>query len=172
VGTLTDDAYWHASLIAERQGDAKLAVADLHELLASREISQAGQSYERPKYPVAQMRIAELYRDRLNDLRQAREEFRAMYESHRTSSLADDAVWQDGIASLRLGEPAEACRAARLLGERFPDSRYRRCVKSLCPAAEPPKGAHECPGYLQAQLEPNAEQPRSAVADPEARDVD
>jgi TolA-binding protein len=169
-GSLTDDAFWHASLVAERRGDANQAVLDLRELLATREISQHGQSYERPKYPISQMRIAELYRDKLGDLRKAREEFRMVYAAHPSSTLADDAAWQEGIASLRLNEPEAACSAAKVLLKQFTRSRYLRCVKSLCPSLDPPSGNRECQRYIQAQLEPDAELPRTSAPDPEARD--
>jgi tetratricopeptide (TPR) repeat protein len=170
IGTLTDDAYWHASLVAEQQGDAKQAIADLRELLSTREVASSGQSYERPKYPVAQMRIAELYRDQLGDPRRARDEFRLVYLNHPTSLLGHHAAFQEALISRNLGEPDETCSAARRIVTKFPDSRYVRCVKSLCAALDPPKGARECPAYIEAQLAPDAVQPRSVVADPEARD--
>lgn len=161
-GPLTDDAYYQASVVSERMGDARAAIADLRELLSSREVAWFGQSYERPKYPYAQMRIAELFRDAVGDLREARVEFRRLADKHPDSILGDDATWQDGVLSLRLSEPEEACRAATRLRERYPASRYLGCTRSLCAAAPEISGARECPRYLAVQLDPGAALPRTA----------
>ncbi len=150
-GTLTDDALWHASHVAEELGDYPLAVADLRELLSTREQADGG-SYERPRYPGAQLRIGELYRDRLGDLDQARRELRRMYTVHSTSVLADDAMWADAVLALRQGHTEEVCELARDLPQRFPGSRYRACLRQLCPSAEPP--ARPCPDYILRTLRP------------------
>ncbi|MBM4373826.1 MAG: tetratricopeptide repeat protein [Deltaproteobacteria bacterium] len=161
-GPLTDDAYYQASVVSERMNEPRRAVEELRELLGAREVAWFGQSYERPKYPFAQMRIAELYRDALGDLRGARDEFRRVATTHESSILGDDATWQEGVVSLRLAEPEEACRAAKRLKERYASSRYLGCVRALCATAEPPGGARECPDYAAVQLAPSAVLPRTA----------
>jgi len=152
-GNLTDDALWHASHVAEQMGDFKAALADLRELLAAREEAHGG-SYERPRFPQAQMRIAELYRDNIVDLAAARREFRRTYQRHQTSILADDAMWQEAVLAKRQGDVAGACALAEELPSRFPDSRYRKCLRELCPKAK--QGARSCPRYIKAQLDPSA----------------
>ena len=149
-GTLTDDALWHASEIAVELGDCRLAVADLRQLLAPREVAQGG-SYERPRFPQAQLRIAELFRDCIGDLPQARRELRRMVEQHESSVLADDALWAEGVLVWRQGKAEEACSLARELPKRFPGSRYRPCLRELCPGAEPP--ARPCPRYILDDME-------------------
>jgi TolA-binding protein len=161
-GPLTDDAYYQASVVSERMSEPRRAIDELRELLGAREVSWFGQSYERPKYPFAQMRIAELYRDVVGDLRGARDEFRRVARTHEASILGDDATWQEGVMSLRLSEPEEACRAAKKLRERYPSSRYVGCVRALCGTMEPPTGARSCPDYVVAQLAPGAVLPRTA----------
>jgi len=165
-GNLTDDSYWRASLVAEKQGDAKGAIADLRELLDAREVAWFGQSYERPKYPLAQMRIAELYRDALRDDRAARDEFRRVAENHATSILADDAIWQAALASKRLGDDDDACRTATRLRESYPVARYVGCLSAVCATFMPPAGTRACPAYLQAQLAPGAALPRTSAPEP------
>ncbi|MBM4357596.1 MAG: tetratricopeptide repeat protein [Deltaproteobacteria bacterium] len=160
-GNLTDDAFFRASLVAEQQGDAAQAVADLRELLDAREVAWFGQSYERPKYPLAQMRIAELYRDALKDLRKARDEFRRMSETHTTSILCDDALWQEALASHRLGDADEACAATARLRERYPKTRYLGCLREVCSTAPTSNATPSCPDYLRERLAPGAEQPRT-----------
>lgn len=162
-GNLTDDAYFRASVVAEELGDPARAIADLRELLDSREVSWFGQSYERPRYPLAQMRIAELYRDQLHDLRTARIEFRRLSETHTTSILCDDALWQEALASYRLGEPIEACEATQRLIERYPQSRYRGCLSALCATRRGGPVESSCPDYLRSQLEPGTPLPRTSV---------
>ena len=151
-GSLTDDALWRASQVAERMGKFELAVADLRELLSAREEATGG-SYERPRFPEAQMRVAELYRDKLRDLAAARREFRAMYRTHNTSVLADDAMWNEALIAWRQGDGEAACDIGEELPERFPESRYRRCVSQLCPAlAAKTRTKRECPRYIREQL--------------------
>jgi TolA-binding protein len=151
-GTLTDDAFYRASLVAEKLGKPELAIANLREMLAVRERADF-LSYERPRMPHAQMRIAELYRDRMGDLRAARREFVRMYKNHGDSDRADDAMWQVALISRRLSDRDEACVMARALTTRKPLSRYRRCARELCPALSPLAGERPCPTYLARQLD-------------------
>ncbi|HZO14629.1 MAG TPA: tetratricopeptide repeat protein [Polyangiaceae bacterium] len=150
-GTLTDDAWLRAAKLAEDLGDHRQAIDDLHALLAVREVAQGG-SYERPRYPEAQMRIAEIYRDGLRDRQAARREFRKTYRNHSTSILADDAMWQAALLSLELGDRGDACSVAKDLRKREPASRYRKCVHELCNDVESVKGERPCPPYLKRQL--------------------
>jgi tetratricopeptide (TPR) repeat protein len=150
-GNLTDDAWMRASRISEQRGDAKQAIEDLRRMLSEREIAVGG-SYERPRFPEAQMRIGELYRDRLGDLAAARRAFRATFENHETSILADDAMWHTALIALWLGDRDEACDVARELSDRVPLSRYRKCIHQLCPALKPIAGERPCPPYLRKQL--------------------
>jgi TolA-binding protein len=151
-GNLTDDALWNASLWAEQLGNHAAAIAHLRELLASREEALGG-SYERPRFPAAQMRIAELHRDRLRDDRAARTEFRKVYRNHGSSLLADDAMWQEVLIAQRLSEVDEACDVAEALVDRYPDSRYVRCVPRLCAGVEVPASKRACPGYIVREIE-------------------
>ncbi|HHH29413.1 MAG TPA: tetratricopeptide repeat protein [Polyangiaceae bacterium] len=150
MGTLTDDAWWFASLVAEERGDYEQAVADLRSLLASREVATGG-SYERPRYPHAQMRIAELYRDRLGDRRAAMKAFRRVYEEHETSILADDAMWWEAVLERWDGDSGAACDLGEDLRERFPSSRYLRCLDRLC-STLPAQGSRPCPSYILETL--------------------
>lgn len=150
MGTLTDDAWWYASEVAEEQGRYEQAVADLRSLLGSREVATGG-SYERPRYPPAQMRIAELYRDRLGDREAARRAFRRVHQEHATSILADDAMWWEAVLERRDGRSGDACELGEDLRDRFPSSRYVRCLDRLCPQLEAP-GGRPCPDYIVATL--------------------
>jgi len=152
-GSLTDDALLQAAEIADELEDYPQAIADLRELLAAREAA-AGGSYERPLYPVAQMRIARLYRDRLADREAALRELRVMYTDHAESILADDAMWEAALLWRELGDRDEVCELAEDLRDRDPPSRYRRCVHELCAEVPVVEGERPCPAYLNRQLEP------------------
>jgi tetratricopeptide (TPR) repeat protein len=71
-GAFYDDALWHASLLDEKLGRAREAVADLQRLVAVRETTSLIGSYERALYVPAMLRMGDLYRDLLNDHAQAR----------------------------------------------------------------------------------------------------
>lgn len=149
-GSLTDDALLRASRVAERLGRFQQAVDHLRELLATREDATGG-SYERPRFPEAQMRIAQLYRDKLDDLASARREFRKVYEHHTTSVLADDAMWQESLLAVKQGDAAGACDIARDFAGRFPESRYRPCLKELCPSLDI-RDKRQCRRYILEEL--------------------
>jgi tetratricopeptide (TPR) repeat protein len=148
-GNLTDDARWRAAEVAEAMARPREAIDNLRELLGVRESTEYG-SYERPRFAQAQMRIAELYRE-LGDHDAARREFRHTYERHATSILADDAFWQEALTARRQGDREAVCALARELPARFPDSRYVKCTRELCPTA--PKPRKPCPPYLVATIE-------------------
>jgi tetratricopeptide (TPR) repeat protein len=150
-GSLTDDAWLQAAEIAEELEDYRQAIADLRELLSTRERATGG-SYERPLYPTAQMGIARLYRDRLKDREGALRELRIMISAHPDSVLADDAMWEAALLSRELGDHDEVCDLAEDLRERQPPSRYRRCVHQLCPTVTAVPGERPCPPYLSGQL--------------------
>ncbi len=149
-GNLTDDALWRAGEVASRMGKHRLAIRDLEELLDVREDSVVTFSYERPRFPQAQLRLAEIYRDDVGDLARARVEFKRMFERHPTSILADDAMWQAALLAKREGDATETCSLARALPTRFPGSRYNKCVREICPSAV--EGNRPCPPYILDQI--------------------
>ena len=158
-GTLTDDAYFHAAEVAVELGDPRLAIADLEALLATREVAVGG-SYERPRYPAAQLRIGEIYRDLLHDPDKAREAFRRTYEQHATSILADDALFDEAVLTHQAGDTDGACALSDKLTERYPDSRYRLCLRAICSSA--PVGERACPDYIRARVEGRDDADRDA----------
>ena len=153
-GPFTDDAYWKASLLAEKQGQYDNAIRQLRAMLKNRERSNLlFGSYERPRFPAAQMRIAELYRDRLGNLQAAQEAFRRTHREHTASVLADDAMWQEAAMWRKLGDSAESCGVLTNLIDRFSTSRYISCVAELCPHLRPPAGTRtHCPEYIKQGL--------------------
>ncbi|MEO5728965.1 MAG: tetratricopeptide repeat protein, partial [Byssovorax sp.] len=151
-GSLTDDALVRASKIDEELGRWAEAAKHLHDLLATQEVSHgiAGKydmaSYERPRFPEAALRLGEIYRDELHDHAAARRAFEALYRDHPKARKRDLAVWSQARLALEDGEPKVACTLASRLVREFPDSRYTRCVRAICPTA--PAAKRECADYI------------------------
>jgi tetratricopeptide (TPR) repeat protein len=147
-GPYTDDALARAADIEIGLGHPTEALALLKEMLAPLEHSEKPGSYERPRFPDAQWKIAELYRDKLNDHAAARREFHRLYTEHKYAKLRDDALWEEAKLAAADGDKSEACSLVEKLGKDFSESRYVRCLRELCPSAEIPKDARECPRYI------------------------
>nr|WP_240808041.1 tetratricopeptide repeat protein [Polyangium spumosum] len=155
-GTLTDDALWHASLMEEKLGRHEAAITHLRALLAARESAHLTGSYERPRYSPAQMRIAELYRDKLHDHAAARRELRKLSTDHPTSTLRDDALWAEARLARDDGDEDEACDLAERLRKDFFDSRYARCAHLVCDEIRPAPNEKPCAGYIEREIERGA----------------
>ena len=146
-----DDALFHASLLEEKLGRYQPAIDHLRRMLAEREPSHLQGSYQRPRFAPAQFRIAELYRDRLDDPLSARREFHRVFSEHDTSVLRDDALWNEALLAARAGDRAATCQLAGLIVRELPASRYVACAPALCPAVTAPAGAR-CRPYILRQL--------------------
>lgn len=151
-GTLTDDAYWHASIMEEKLGHYEAAIAHLRTMLSTRESSYKPGSNERPRYPASQLRIAELYRDKLHDHPAARREFHKLFTDFPTSTFRDDALWSEARLAHDDGDTKEACRLVERLQDDLADSRYARCAHLLCTTMKPAPNARPCAQYIERQV--------------------
>jgi tetratricopeptide (TPR) repeat protein len=149
-GSLTDDAYYVASLFLEDLGKNREAIDVLVEMLAPMEAAYAGASYRRPRFPQAQYRIAVLYRDRFKDRDRAKREFWRVYADHETARQTDDALWQKAKLEREDGQQKEACSTLETLLDKKKDSRFVRCVRLLCPTL--PAGDKPCARYIEEGL--------------------
>jgi tetratricopeptide (TPR) repeat protein len=151
-GSLTDDALVRASKVDEELGRWAEAAKHLQDLLDTHEVSHgfAGKydmaSYERPRFPEAALRVAEIYRDHLHDHAAARKAFEAFYRDHPTARKRDLAVWSEARLALEDGDTKTACTLADRLAREFPDSRYTPCARTICPSA--PATKRECADYI------------------------
>jgi TolA-binding protein len=143
-----DDAYTRAAEIEVELGRPKEAIALLKEMLSVLEHSEKPGSYERPRFPEGQWKIAEIYRDKLNDHASARREFHRLYTDHKYAKQRDDALWEEAKLAVADGDASGACALTETIGEKFPESRYVRCLRELCKTAETPKDTRECPAYI------------------------
>jgi tetratricopeptide (TPR) repeat protein len=148
-GAFWDDACWYAAEIEVSLGHPKRAVERLEELIASRESAYLQGSYERGRFAQARYRIAELYRDELNDPLLAAREFHRLWDDHPSSLLRDDALWQAALLEHARGDRDSVCRSLEALKKGRPESRYLSCGPLLCPAFEV-RG--ECRAYIRRTL--------------------
>jgi len=141
-GSLTDDAYYVASVFLEDLGRPREALSVLEEMLAPAETAYLGNSYRRPRFPQGAYRIAVLHRDRFQDRARAKQQFWSMLDTYFDARQTDDALWQIARMEKEDGREAEACRALTVLREKKPDSKFIRCAHHLCPSQ--PVGERPC----------------------------
>lgn len=159
-GAYWDDALLHGADLEQRLGKPENAIALLERMLHAREASRLSGSYERPHFADAAYRLAELYRDARHDPDAARRAFRGVFIGYPTSTLRDDALWQEAKLARDVSEP-QACEPLQLLISQFPDSRYVPCAHEMCQKIAP-VARRECAAYIERELrEPGAATPES-----------
>lgn len=152
-GTLTDDAWWNASLLDEQMGRPQDAVTDLEKMLEPRETSALGQgSYERPRYSEAAMRLGALYAGPLHDDAKARAAYHRVYTAFPNTIRRPEALWREAILAKKDGDRSATCDVAETLAAKFPESRYAGCASKLCDDVADSAKAPKCRGYLMAEL--------------------
>ncbi len=149
-GAFWDDALFRGAECQTRLGNARGALALLTRLLDAREVAHLSGSYDRPRFAEAAYRVAELYRDELHDATAARLAFHSVFVDYPTSTLRDDALWQEALLARRTSETA-ACRPLALLVAELPDSRFAPCARELCPALSP-MADRQCRAYIERAL--------------------
>ncbi len=156
-GAYWDDALFRGADCELRLHRAQAALDLLQRMLAAREASHLSGSYERPRFAEAAFRIAELYRDELRDPEAARRAFRSVFVTYPTSTLRDDALWQEALLA-RGTSDAAACAPLSLLVTELPDSRFAPCAHEICNALLP-MAERQCRDYIERDLrkEPKAE---------------
>jgi TolA-binding protein len=152
-GAYWDDALFRGAECEQHLGNPKRALELLTRMLAAREESHLSGSYERPRFADAAFKIAELYRDELHDPAAARRAFRAVFVGYPSSTLRDDALWQEALLARRTSD--DACSPLALLLRDLPDSRYAPCIQEICPKLRL-AAARECHDYIKRELEPEA----------------
>ncbi len=108
-GRLWDDALWRLADLAEEAGDPRAAVAYLERMIAVHESAHLIGSYTRPKMSEAALRIARIYRDRINDLDAAVGAFRHVRDEFPNSLLVDDALQEEAEIWLSRGDKSKGC---------------------------------------------------------------
>jgi tetratricopeptide (TPR) repeat protein len=154
-GSLWDDALFHASLIDESTGHPADAVADLQQMLSRREHAIISGSAERPRYEPAQLRIAELYRDRLGDRAHAEEAFHTLFAKFPDCPFRDRGLYEEAAMLRADGKVDAACERLGTLVKEVPDSRYVPCALQQCPGirARPgPNAPKMCHPYIHREL--------------------
>jgi TolA-binding protein len=159
-GAYWDDALFRGAECEQHLGNPKRALELLTHMLAAREESHLSGSYERPRFADAAFKIAELYRDELHDPATARRAFRGVFVDYPSSTLRDDALWQEAL--IARGTSDDPCAPLALLIRDLPDSRYAPCAQEICPKLRLAV-ARECHGYIKRELQPEAAEPPSGA---------
>jgi tetratricopeptide (TPR) repeat protein len=160
-GAFWDDALLRGADCQVRLGKPEAAIALLERMLHARETAHLSGSYERPHFADAAFRVAELYRDAKHDRDAARRAFRGVFVNYPTSTLRDDALWQEALLARRVSEPL-ACEPLVLLVEQLPESRYAPCAYEICTKIAP-VARRDCAGYIEREVREPA-----ALAKPES----
>ena len=147
TGAYWDDALFRAAEKELALGAPQSAVQDLERMLAEQESAVITGSYERGRYAEAQLKIAEIYRDVLNDPARARRELRKVWAKHRTSRLVDDALFQEALLAHAVGDDSGTCAPLSIIARELPDSRYAPCAHLLCPGLAATPG--DCHDYIK-----------------------
>ncbi|MEI9951136.1 MAG: tetratricopeptide repeat protein [Pseudomonadota bacterium] len=162
-GAFWDDALLRGADCELRLGQPENAIALLERMLRARETAHLSGSYERPHFADAAYRVAELYRDAKHDPEAARRAFRGVFVDYPTSTLRDDALWQEALLARRVAEP-QACEPLELLVKQLPDSRYAPCAHEMCTKIAP-VARRACAAYIEQALR---ERDPASAAKPES----
>jgi tetratricopeptide (TPR) repeat protein len=161
-GAYWDDALLRAADWEKRLGRPENAIALLERMLRARETSHLSGSYERSHFADAAYRLAELYRDAKGNREAARRAFRAVFVGYPTSTLRDDALWQEALLARQVAEPL-ACEPLGLLVAHLPDSRYAPCAHQVCTKLAP-IARRKCAAYIERDLREPATAPKPESA--------
>lgn len=159
-GAYWDDALFRGADCELGLGQPARAIALLQRMLAAREVSHLSGSYERPRFADAAYRVAELYRDELRDPEAAQRAFHGVFMEYPSSTLRDDALWQEALLARRAlpSSDAPACAPLRMLVQQLPESRYAPCAHEIC-ASLPNILGRECAPYIERELHDEATPP-------------
>jgi len=146
-GAYWDDALFRAASADLELGEPERAIAHLREMLSKQESATFTGSYERGRYAEAQQKIAEIYRDQLHDAARARAELRRVWQDHPTSTLADDALFQEALLAHAAADEAGTCAPLDILTRKLKDSRYAACAHLLCSSIAPTSAP--CHDYIK-----------------------
>lgn len=149
-GAYWDDALFHGADCELRLAAPARAVALLERMLAAREASHLSGSYERPRFAEAAYRVAELYRDQLGDPRAAQRAFHGVFVDYPSSTLRDDALWQEALLAQQVAG-SDACTPLTTLTQELPESRYAPCAREICPRLASVT-RRECAAYILREL--------------------
>ncbi len=116
-GALWDDALWRLADLAEDADDPQAAVEYLSRMLVAHEKALHVGSYTRPRFSLAALRIARIYRDRLRDSDAAVKAFQRVRDQFPGSLVADDALEEEAELWFAAGDRAQGCARLRTLLE-------------------------------------------------------
>jgi TolA-binding protein len=140
-----DDTLHRLADMAEEDAEPRRAIAHLEALVQRHDTTVMVGSYTLPSMPRAQLRIARIYRDALEDVDAAAAAYRRLVKRFPRSTLRDDALVEMAEMWLEAGRRDDACKVFHRVVEEFEVGRARRrAVRHLeteCAAAPRGHGA-------------------------------
>lgn len=128
-GQRWDDAIVTLAELDVEDGEPRRAIERLEVLVERNEETNLVGSYTLPSMPRAQMRIAQIYRDELEDLERASDAFEEFGDLFPRSILRDDALYQAGVMWLDAQETRRGCRLLRRVVDDFETGHARRLAE-------------------------------------------
>lgn len=132
-GLYADNALLRIAEIRRSLGEHAGALEALTLLLEHRSRAAVLGSYERSTFARGQMLRGFIYRDNLGRPDRGAEEFARVEKNHPQSRLRDDALWQAAWTFWASDQSHKACKHARQLESKDPESRYAPCLGLICP---------------------------------------
>jgi tetratricopeptide (TPR) repeat protein len=143
-----DDAILRLADMEEEDGNFERAIERLEYLVRRTESTSLVGSYTLSSFPVAQLRIARIYRDKLHDTDAAIRAYRRFARLFRRSRYRDDALFELAILYLEGGQRSRGCSLLHDIVEDYEVGHARRLatakLESDCgepPATEPQASA-------------------------------
>ncbi len=121
-----DDANVRLATMDVEDGQPRAAIERLERMLERSEGTMTPGSYTLPSFAAAQLQIARIHRDQLDDKDAASDAFEAVYDDFPNSLLRDDAITEMAEMWLAAGETRRACRAFERVVEEFEVGAARR----------------------------------------------
>ncbi len=125
-GRRWDNALWILADLALEDGDAETAVKRLESMIAVHESSFILGSYTRPMFSKAALRIARIYRDKLDDPAAALKAFARVRSEFPNSLVVDDALEEEAMLRIDSGDAKKGCELLREVTEKHEVGSARR----------------------------------------------
>ena len=151
-GPYFDDAIERAAVLEEQLKHPDRAAQLLERMIDVRNNAWAVGSNQRPRFSAGLYRLAGLYAGPLHDHDKAKARYKLLYDEYTTSTLRDDALWDEAWLWKSEGNGEKFCERLDKLVGKFPTSRYAACAGKFCPRVKPPQGTI-CHDYVLRRVE-------------------
>ncbi len=125
-GRRWDNALWILADLALEDGDAEAAIKHLEHMISVHEKSFIIGSYTRPMFSKAALRIARIYRDKLDNPSAALKAYARVRSEFPNSLVVDDALEEEAMLRIDTGDAKKGCQLLREVTEKHEVGSARR----------------------------------------------